>query len=392
MAVETAVRPKRDLLEERPRADAVEIRKVPGIKLWGIPGLLLIAFEVFVLTKWVTGPNFKRVPAGPTPVPDAIKVAATAMTALGVPLTIGVVYNWLWRPWRREHRVTSEGLMLIWFGTFAWFFDPVCNFFNAYFTYNSWLPNMGSWVADIPGWTSITAGHPGHMQAYPLLFVVPAYMWGLFGLAALTAWFMRWMRGRYPVMSNAALLFWTYWFITPIFFLLECIYMRCGIYGYHGTVKSLTLWYGHYYQMPLYEPIFSGFYFLGYGSLLYFRNDKGETLVERGMSGLRYGRGRRLGLRFAAMSAACAVIYMLSYNIPYWITNNANEPWPVSTQQSSYWTNFICGPETNQACPSATLPIATRGDVRFTPQGTVFVPQGVPTPAQSDQVTSFKTK
>jgi hypothetical protein len=391
MAVETAPRPATGVLGERPRAESVEIRKVPGIKLWGVPGALLIAFEAFVLIKWVTGPNFKRVPAGPTPVPNAIQVASTAMTALGVPLTVGVVYQWLWKPWRRERRVTTEGLMLIWFGTLGWFFDPFANFFNAYFTYNNSLPNMGSWVADIPGWTSITAGHPGAMQAYPLLFVIPAYIWGLFGLAALTAWFMRWLRARKPTMSNAALLFATYCFITPVFMLLEMIYMRCGIYGYHGAVKSLTLWYGHYYQMPLYEPIFSGFYFLGYGSLLYFRNDKGESLVERGLSNLRYGRGAKLGLRFAAMSAACAVIYMISYNIPYWITNNDNASWPKSTQQASYWTNGICGPGTHYACPSPDNPIFTRGGIGFTPNGTVYIPKGDSAPG-TGQVTQFATK
>jgi hypothetical protein len=386
--VTTTPRRPEELFAGPPRAAAVEQKKVPGVKLWAFWGALLIAFESFVLIKWVTGPNFKRVPAGPTPVPEAIKIAATAMTALGVPLTIFVLWRWLIRPWRRERRVTAHGLMLIWFGTFAWFFDPFANFFHAYFTYNNWLPNMGSWVADIPGWTSITAGTPGHMQAYPLLFVIPAYIWGLFGLAALTAYFMRRMRARYEAMSNAALLALTYAFITPIFFLLEVIYMRCGIYGYHAAVPSLTLWYGHYYQMPIYEPIFSGFYFLGYGSLLYFRNDRGETFVERGVSGLRYSPKVKLGLRFAGMTAACAVIYMVTYNIPYWITNNTNERWPVSTQKASYWTNFICGPETHQACPSPDLPIATRGATRFTPEGKVFIPTGNPAPS-AGQVTSF---
>jgi hypothetical protein len=389
MAIETPTAPLQEFrIAGLPRSVAVEPKTVPGVKLWGFFGALILAFEAFVLIKWVTGPNFKRVPGGPTPVPDAIKIATTTVTVLGFPATIAVLWHWVVRPWRRERQVTAHGLMLIWFATFAWFLDPFANFFNAYFTYNNALPNMGSWVADIPGWTSITAGTPGHMQAYPLLFVIPAYVWGLFGLAALTTYFMRRVRARYPSMSNAMLLFVTYWFVTPVFFLLEVIYMRCGFYGYHAAVPSLTLWYGHYYQMPIYEPLFSGFYFLGYASLLYFRNDKGETLVERGISGLRYSPKVKLALRFSAMTAACALIYMVTYNIPYWITNNSNQRWPVSTQRTSYWTNFICGPETNQACPQPDLPIATRGDVRFDPSGRVVIPKGYAPPG-ADSVTSF---
>lgn len=366
------------------RAQAVEQKKVPGVKLWALFGFALLAFQTYVLVKWVTGPNFESVPAGPNDPSTAVKVAGSVVTYAGFPAMLWCIYNWVVKPWRRSRIVTAEGLMLIWFGTFGWFFDPFANTFNAYFTYNSWLPNMGSWVADIPFWGSITAGEPGAMQAYPLLFVVTAYVWGLFGLAALTAWAMRRMRSRWPAMSNAMLLFNTYWFAFALFLVLEIVYMRCGIYGYHGTVPSLTLWYGEYYQMPIYEPIFSGFYFLGYASLLYFRNDKGETLVERGVDKLRSGKSQKLALRFAAMSACCALIYMLSYNIPYWITNNVNEAWPAEAQKS-YWTNGICGPKTDQACPSPDLPITKRNSGHFDPAGRWY-PAGSDTPSAATPV------
>lgn len=371
-------------------SEAVKPKEVAGVKIWAFFGFLVLAFEAYVLIKWVSGPNFKRVDAGPSPVSEPIKIAATTITALGFPAMLWCIWSWVVKPWRRMRTVTAEGLMLIWFGTFAWFLDPFANFFNAYFTYNSWLPNMGSWVADIPGWTSITAGSPGAMQAYPLLFVITAYVWGLFGLAALVAWTMRKMRERWPAMSTPTLLFCTYWIAFTLFLILEIVYMRAGIYGYHGTVPSLTLWYGKYYQMPIYEPIFSGFYFLGYASLLYFRNDKGETLVERGVNKVRSGKATKIGLRFAAMTAACTLIYMVTYNIPYWITNNVNEEWPKVSQENSYWTNFICGPETTHACPSHDLPITTRNSVHWTPEGQLVIPSGKATPADAGQVTRFK--
>ena len=237
----------------------VEPKQVPSVKLWAFAGALILAFEAYVLIKWVTGPNFQNVPPGPTPVPLGFKIAGTAITVGGAVATVWFLWNWVVKPWRQSRTVTAEGLLLIWFATFAWFFDPFANFFHAYFTYNSWFPNMGSWVADIPFWSSITAGKPGAMQAYPLGFVVTAYVWGLFGVIAFLAWSMRKMRSRWPAMSTPALLVYTYVLGTVVFLILEIVYMRAGIYGYHGAVPSLTLWYGKYYQMPVYEAIFAGF-------------------------------------------------------------------------------------------------------------------------------------
>ena len=54
----------------------------------------------------------------------------------------------------------------------------------------------------------------------------------------------------------------------------------------------------------------------GRPSLLYFRNDRGQTLVERGVETIKVGKAGSIALRFAAMAAMCAVIYMVTYNVP----------------------------------------------------------------------------
>jgi Spirocyclase AveC-like len=152
------------------------------------------------------------------------------------------------------------------------------------------------------------------------------------------------------------------------------------------------LWYGKYYQMPIYEAILAGAWCVGYASLLYFRNDKGQTLVERGIEKVKVGAAGSIVLRFLAFSAICAGIYMVTYNIPYWIINNTNQAWPAVNQENSYWTNGICGPETDQACPSPALPMPTRHSGHFDPQGDFVVRDGSPAPADADQVTQFRTK
>jgi hypothetical protein len=267
--------------------------------------------------------------------------------------------------------------------------DPFANMFTPFFTYNSWFPNMGSWVADIPFWQSVTAGHPGAMQAYPMFFIVTVYVWGLWGVVAAQAWSMRRMRARWPQMSNAALVGLSFLWGLVVFMVLEIVYMRSGLYGYHAAIPGLTLWYGEYYQFPLYEALFAGFWCLGYASLLYFRNDKGQTIVERGIDKMQAGTATKIGLRFLAVTGIATAIYMVSYNIPYWILNVAtNEPWPDSAQSESYWTNGICGPGTDTHCGSSQLPLQMRGTGRFDLQGN-FVPAADSPLAPSPS--SFKT-
>lgn len=371
------------------RAVAVEPKVVPAVKVWAFFGAIVVLFTSYVLINWVTGPNFEAVPAGPTPVPDAIKLAGSVITFAGFPVMFYLIYRFVWKVWRQSKTVTAEGLLLIWFATFSWFMDPFANLFTPFFTYNSYFPNMGSWVADIPFWQSVTAGSPGAMQAYPMLFIVTAYVWGLWGVVATQAWTMRKMRARWPAMSNVTLIWWSYWWGFAVFMLLEIVYMRCGMYGYHAAIPSLTLWYGEYYQFPIYEAAFAGLWCLGYASLLYFRNDKGQTIVERGVERVKAGNTSKIGLRFLAMTALATVIYMTSYNIPYWILNiSTNEPWPKSTQAESYWTNGVCGPGTNAHCGSSLLPLQMKDTGRFDLNGNFVLPQGK---TLEPAVTQFKT-
>ncbi|MGV0735050.1 spirocyclase AveC family protein [Mycobacterium syngnathidarum] len=349
-----------------------------------------MAFEAYVLIKWVTGPYFERVPGGPNEPDMFIKVATTVVTAIGVPLMLLAIWHWVVRPWRRSRVVTPEGLMCIWLLTFGWFYDPLINWFYPYYSFNSWLPNRGSWVADIPGWVSITAGHPGAMEAYPLGILVPAYAWVFLTINVSLAWFMRKLRAKYPNMSTPVLIVLAY-IPAYIFFMLgEMIFMRVGAWGYHAAVPELTFFYGNYYQMPIYHPMFTGALALAYASLLYFRNDKGQTIVERGIDKVKAGTIGTIALRFAAMASMCAAIFMCVFNIPYAIlVAIQHEPWPQYAQEKSYWTNHFCGDGTDQACPSPDLPIATRNSGHFDPHGKYILPPNGKTPAQSDQFPEF---
>src|ERR1700761_8796582 len=71
---------------------------------WALIGGLFLAFAVYVMVKWVTGPYFKHVPAGPTPVPAWMKAVLIGWQAGGIVAALGLIYWFLVRPWRREGR------------------------------------------------------------------------------------------------------------------------------------------------------------------------------------------------------------------------------------------------------------------------------------------------
>ena len=76
--------------------------------------------------------------------------------ANGVVLLVGLPFAIWWfivRPWRRERRITLDGMLLVSMGL-MFFQDPLLNYFNTWCTYNTWLFNQGSWSSHIPGWVS----------------------------------------------------------------------------------------------------------------------------------------------------------------------------------------------------------------------------------------------
>ena len=173
--------------------------KVKPIHIWATIGGAILAFQLYVWIRWLTGPNFERVPAGVSDPPTLMKVVLTTWTAviiIGLPISL---YYFIVRPWRRERRITLDGMLLVSCGL-MFFQDPLLNYFNTWSTYNTWMWNRGSWVQDIPGWQSY--GEPGRMMAEPLLMNAPGYSFGVLLCTILGCWVMRKAKQRWPNISN----------------------------------------------------------------------------------------------------------------------------------------------------------------------------------------------
>jgi Spirocyclase AveC-like len=348
------------------------------VRAWAIAGGAILAFQLYVWIRWITGPYFKRVPAGPSDPPTLMKVVLltwTAVIVLGLPVGI---YYFIVRPWRRERRITLDGMLLVACGL-LFFQDPLLNYLNTWSTYNSWMFNRGSWVQHIPGWVSY--GEPGRMMAEPLLMNAPGYSYGVLLCTILGCWVMRRAKSRWPNISNAGLIgvliVWTFFFDL----VMEGLFlMPMGLYIYPGAIKSLSINAGTYYQWPVYEGLMWGGVQAGLCALRYFTDDRGRTFVERGLERVQGGFAKQQLTRFLAIFAACSMFFFVFYNIPaQWFAMH-QDPWPADIVKRSYFLMGICGDGTDRLCPDPALPVPGKNSGYINPDGKLVLPDGVKLP------------
>jgi hypothetical protein len=324
----------------------------PPVKYWAAAGAILLAAEWIVLFKWVTGPNFERVSSGPDSPPGWMKTEMVSIEVIATLATIFTLYWFLVRPWRRERRVTTDGLLCIAFLTIS-FFDPLSNFAQNWFTYNSYLVNFGSVMTEIPG---VTAFHEaGANEAFPLLIVPTAYVTAFIWLSIIGCKVMSAAKRRWPSIGPGRLVLVCLAFTMLADVVIEGLfYMPLGFWSYAGGHWAINA--GHYYQYPVHEIICGGAVFAMFVCLRYFTNDRGETIAERGIDRIRTTPARKVLLRGLAIVAFVHIGFLATYHLPQAIFGLNSTRWPQDVQSRSYFTNHICGPETDRACPGPTVP------------------------------------
>jgi hypothetical protein len=184
---------------------------------------------------------------------------------------------------------------------------------------------------------------------------------------------MRKVKERRPQMTKLGLALSAYAFFVFVDLALEPMWIRQGLYAYPGAIRSWSIFPGTYYQFPIYEAIIWPTTWTVWACLRHFRNDKGETFVERGMEKLRPGR-RKTFIRFLALTGFCDLVLLLLYFLPMNIVQLHGDPWPADVQKRSYLTNHLCGPGTTYACGGANLPIPRPDSAHISPEGELVVP------------------
>ena len=352
-------------------------KKVRPVVIWATAGGLLLALQIYVWTRWVTGPYFVRVPQGPSDPPMYMKTMLTINAAAMVILLPLTVYWFLIRPWVRERRFTLDGLLFVSCALF-FFQDPFLNYVNTWCTYNTWLWNRGSWSSHVPGWVS--PEEPGRQVAEPLLINATGYGMVMF-FAIAGCWLMRRMKNRWPGMSNLKLILATYAAAIVLDFGLEAGFMLpFGLYTYPGAIRSVSVFADTYHQWPVYEGLMWGGVMTALACLRFFTDDRGRTIVERGLDQVRGGFAKQQFIRFLAIFAFTSSAFFFLYNVPaQWFALHS-DPWPADHQKRSYFNGGICGDGSDSPCPDPILPIPTKRSGYIDTEGKLTLPDGAQLP------------
>lgn len=316
-------------------------------------GVLILAFMLFVLARWVLGPSFRSTPTGPDPLSDGQRAVLIGMQ-IAVPLgALVCLWSWVGRQWLRDGRLNATSMFVI-SGAMLFFWDMSMNYTSVALFYNSHLLNRGAWANGAwPGWLSPN----GNLLPEPILIVPPAYTCLVFIQVMLMLRLLRIAKARWPWMGLYRTLALIVVGLTLTDTVIEGAVLRMGVYAYPGGIRDLTLWAGLTYQIPMTETFFFGGLGLGaITALMHFRNDRGQTLAERGIDRLAISERMKQWVRFFAIFGALHLSFFAVYTIPnQWLSTHSD---PQPDGYPSYLENGMCasGAHRNQ-CPGPDVPM-----------------------------------
>jgi len=311
--------------------------------IWALIGAGFVLLYVYVMLRWVTGPNFRPVSGGPDVPPTWMKVFAHSIEVITPTVFAWTLYHYVYRPWRRRGEVSHDGLMVLALVTLYWQ-NTLANYLSYGTLLSSVFTNFGSWYQYVPGWVS---PNMNQLPEAPLAWGLCYACWFVFFPMKAGSRFTHWLRGRHPGLSAIRIFVIAYAAFMLLDLLLEGTFLRTGMYAYAGTIRSLTLFAGRTYQFPIAEIVTWGLAWTLYATLHAYRDDRGMTLVERGVDKLRIGRVRKKLVRFLALVAIFNLIFLCQNAFMIVLAPHA-DPWPNGYR--SYQVNGVCGPHTTFNC------------------------------------------
>lgn len=307
-------------------------------------GVLILAFEAYAIGSWIGNGEATPTTKGPDEVPTSM-VVSTRVAEIGAWIVaIWVLNRFLVQPWRREGHITSDGIFLAVCATLFWL-DPLYQYSRSWSNYNAEFVNLGSW-AQLP----FAPNEHAHLFPEGLIFGSALYIAMVFGGMAVGNWFMHTLARHFPALRGWHLAGACLLFLFAIDIVLEgLIFVRLGLYVFPGAGGPMIND-GHYYQFPLLYALCVTLTWWVWSCLRYFKDDRGNTIAERGIEHLNLSPRRERGVRFLAIAGVMHVLGLLVFVLPMnLISIHHDGEVPADFQNRSYLLGGLCYPAVE--CP-----------------------------------------
>jgi hypothetical protein len=339
-------------IEAPPSAAGLRSTDAAAGRFWIAVGAFWLGLMAWAWGGWIISGDFHANKLGAGAAPEWYKVYIHGVEVFAVIVTILILYRFVIRDRLRSGRLSFDALFFLACWT-LFFQEPWINWSGDQFMYSTVGINFGSWTSHIPLWSSPNS----QIVPVPILWAGTAYLW----LVAIPAYagsrLMTRLRARNPGIGFFRLLGTTFLAYVVFDLILEMFITRTQLFSYSSTVPSLTLFAGTKYQFPLYETVSWCLTYLGLACIHHFRDDKGRTLVERGVDSLKVTGRAKTFCRWLAIMGACQLVMLVTYNIPYVYWGLHSGPTPRALQQDLWRSGGVCGPKAAFSCATPGHPL-----------------------------------
>ncbi|GAA0424947.1 spirocyclase AveC family protein [Streptomyces luteireticuli] len=268
-------------------------RWISPVVLWALLGAVCLAFGTAMLIRWLPHAEIRVIPHNDYGIGTGRKVALWGVQIAIAVVVAGLVVRQV-RQCRRERTITFDTALLLGYILAEWA-TPWASSYGTGVLTSHYLIHTNSW--DLPGWDS--SAHPHHTAPVFVTWigVAGAMLWIL-----TTAAVMKAVTRHRPNLSNTRYLVVSAVVLLLIDLLFEAAWILTGSYSFGDTIPAITLFPGHWYQLPLPGVALTAlvWIFIPYAARYYHEREGRETFVLRGIGRLP-GRARPWAMTLAVI-------------------------------------------------------------------------------------------
>jgi Spirocyclase AveC-like len=197
----------------------------------------------------------------------------------GLVVIVGIVIlAYVVRQCLAQRRLTFDAMTCLAGVSVIWL-DPMANFAQPLFFYSSDWVNLNSWCGNVPFRLNPSCG----AVPQPVLFDCFLYPFCMLGIMIVTNAIMRAAHRRWPSITPAKLVVLAFFCTAGLGMGMQVFAIFFHLWAFPNLPMSL---FGQDIRYPLVDILgFSGF-FTSMAALRFFKDDKGQTFVERGLDHL----------------------------------------------------------------------------------------------------------